>query len=445
MSNGRLGCTWCFRTLNPQDNEADLCLIVKCVECGQLYHAICWNHQQKCLQCGQSQCQQVQITPPAVMPVVTKTHAIPITPAATVVVRPQSRTHSKRIVWVAFIGIALVTALLVLRFGTTTIAPLADLPSMPDTGPDVAQTSAARSPDRPVTAFNATRSSNFAATPTAQQMHTYSGLRVVFSRGEVNCSDLVVLDAENGFETTLKSGGNSEEPSWSPDGRQIVASSSSCGNGNRSLFILSLEDQRTTSIVQGGNNIDPDWGGDDRIYFARGSKADNADLYSVKPNGTDLRLLGETGRQPTLSPDGHQVAFMRVNRGIWRIWVATLGTNGKLINSRQIAFPSVSDGVHARMPNWSADGSFIIFSMTDKNFKSLALGGVELSTGKRYAWSGASPNGSQFERPACGRGDLCVSAESEGGLWLLNQAGGNYSMARQITTNAKDWGADIYP
>ena len=247
-------------------------------------------------------------------------------------------------------------------------------------------------------------------------------------------------------ETTYRGNGNTLEPTWSPDGSQFVASSGQCVNAAQSLLVFTLATGRSTSIVQRDNNIDPDWGSDDRIYFVKGTTQVGGSIYSVRSDGSDERRTGIIGRQPVLSDDGRYLAYMRQVGNAWRISVATARGDGTFANSEQLPFPnSVAGGVHARMPHWLGDSHRVLFNVTDKNFDTIALDVFDLDTRHSTDWGGVSPNAQHFARPACGLNNWCVANEVNGGMWLLREDNGNFTVDRQLTTNVQDWGADLYP
>ncbi len=270
--------------------------------------------------------------------------------------------------------------------------------------------------------------------------------RIVFARGEVGCSFIVALDLDTRAETIYRGQDNTIEPTWSPDGSQFVASSGSCANGDQALFVFTLVNGRSVPIVQSGNMIDPDWGRDDRIYFVRGTTQTGGRIYSVRPDGSDERATGLSGRQPMLSADGRYLAYMRQAGSVWRVYVAAARGDGTFANPEQLSFPSsVAGSVHARMPHWLGDSNRVLFNVTDKNFNTIALDTVDLDTRHSTAWDGVSPNGQHFARPACGLNQWCVANEVNGGMWLLREDSGNFTVERQLTANIQDWGADIYP
>ncbi len=192
--------------------------------------------------------------------------------------------------------------------------------------------------------------------------------------------------------------------------------------------------------------IDPDWGDDDRIYFACGSRAGNGQLYSVNPNGTDLRDLGISARRPTLSPDGRYLAYMQQERDdVWRIWVAELNEAGVLVNPKQMPFPQVLGGVFARQPKWNSDGTRLYFNVTDQtSLQAMALASVELATGSTNLSFITPDTNTPFVRPVCGKNNVCVASGANGGLWLLEDVGGALIPKRQLTFG-EEYGADVFP
>jgi len=93
---------------------------------------------------------------------------------------------------------------------------------------------------------------------------------------------------------------NAGFPSFSPDGKKIVYRS--WGAENDGLRILNLEDNSVQILTTDYDNI-PFWSPDGRlISFTRKHEGNNFDIYTIKPDGTDLRQL-------TTSPANDAHAF----------------------------------------------------------------------------------------------------------------------------------------
>lgn len=277
-------------------------------------------------------------------------------------------------------------------------------------------------------------------------MELGAGVQIVFTRGTPGCSSLGLLNLDDGTLRTFNPAPNNEEPTWSPDGRLFVASTGDCQNTEYRLTMFDAETGETVPIeTECKLAIDPFWGDDDRIYFACGSRAANGELYSINPNGTDLRALGVSARRPTLSPDGKHLAYMRQEGDVWRIWVAELNEAGALVNPTQMPFPQVLGGVFARQPRWSSDGTRLYFNVTDQtSLQAMALASVELATGSTNVTFITPDTNTPFVRPVCGKNNVCVAGGAGGGLWLLEDVGGALVPKRQLTFG-EEYGADVFP
>jgi len=103
-----------------------------------------------------------------------------------------------------------------------------------------------------------------------------------------------------GFEALTDGSVHSGFPSYSADGKQIVYRV--WGENNVGLRILSLEDRSTHVLTAEYDNL-PSWSPDgSRILFTRRVDDVNFDIFTIKPDGSDLLRL-TTNR----STDGHAV------------------------------------------------------------------------------------------------------------------------------------------
>jgi Tol biopolymer transport system component len=100
-----------------------------------------------------------------------------------------------------------------------------------------------------------------------------------------------------------------ETPAWSPNGRWIVAS---CQLGYWKLVLLRPDGSREHRLLPGYPRTEgsPSWTPDGRILFSRGApRPAGRGIFSVRPGGTGLRRIRQTGGDPVASPDGRLIAF----------------------------------------------------------------------------------------------------------------------------------------
>jgi hypothetical protein len=273
-----------------------------------------------------------------------------------------------------------------------------------------------------------------------------TGVKIVYTSGVPGCSTIGLLDLDTKVARTFKPAPNNEEPSWSPDGTQFVASTGDCGNKEYRLTIFDAvtgESRRLDTNCD--KSIDPYWGKDNRIYFACGPRNDNGNLFSVNADGSDLRALGVSARRPTLSPNANLLAYMRQEDNVWRIWVAEIDDTGTVKNLKQLPFPQVLGGVYARQPRWNSDGTRLYFNITDQSsLQAIALASVELETSQTNVSFISADTNTPFVRPVCGKNNVCVAGGANGGLWLLQDEEGALIPQRQLTFG-EEYGADVYP
>ena len=121
------------------------------------------------------------------------------------------------------------------------------------------------------------------------------GQRIAFGYGgflqgrKTNGAKIMVVNRDgSGLAELTPDVPNAGFPSWSADGKEIVYRSFAMNA--RGLNILNLETHVTRSLTDGVDNL-PYWSPDGkRILFTR-SEGGNFDIYTVKPDGTDVRRL----------------------------------------------------------------------------------------------------------------------------------------------------------
>ena len=157
----------------------------------------------------------------------------------------------------------------------------------------------------------------------------------------------------------LTSLGENFHPSFSPDGRKIVFSSSRDG-GYGHLYVMNADGGNQRGLTNSNaSDYNPDWSPDGtRIVFVS-DESGSRDLWRVNPDGADrYPYAGFVDSQeafPRWSPDGKYVAFLsdKFTPGTYNVWVINT-TSGVYT---QITFP----GVQLQPLAWTPDSKQVAF------------------------------------------------------------------------------------
>ena len=261
-----------------------------------------------------------------------------------------------------------------------------------------------------------------------------------------------------------------DAPAWSPDGKTIAyyyngtikvyeSGTYTIDPNLRGVWFISPDGTNKGMFLWGGDL--PDWNPvEPKLVFIM-----NAQIYTIKLNGDSLiQLTFEgTNRFPDWSPDGEKIAYTRPEPGVgmwimdsdgenkrylgfmstpdWspdmrhfvykfenEIWIAD--TNGA--NAKQLSFL----GGDSRYPQWSSDGSKIVFSSQKMapgfhlpqiwviNSHGTNLRQLSTEGGISPAWS---PDGKKIVYV---RYNWTEYSSKQGQLWIMDADGSN---KRQLT------------
>jgi Tol biopolymer transport system component len=206
--------------------------------------------------------------------------------------------------------------------------------------------------------------------PVATAMGGGTG-QIVFASTRSGSSQLYLENADGTdlFQITNIEAGACQ-PSWSPDGRQLVFISPCGGRGEfyetiyneSSLYIINVDGSGLKQLTPApGSDFDPAWSPDGtRIAFT--SVRDGfRQVYSLDVKSLDVTLLTNTtdsieSSQPSWSPDGTKIAYMVKRVGTYQVWSMT--------DTGQEAVQLARSGqdLWDFLPVWSMDGKTIFFN-----------------------------------------------------------------------------------
>lgn len=182
------------------------------------------------------------------------------------------------------------------------------------------------------------------------------GKYVAFSRtlGKNDGPDVLIADARGRVIRNISRGYSAinTDPSWSPDGRQIAFVSGWHGSG---VVVIGRRGENRRVVANSGAFGaffgSPTWS-PDGTHLAYD---DGLNVYTIRVDGTDQRLVASYARDPAWSPEGGHIAFTRISVGPTLSDIVVANADGT--EPRSITSSPDQD----RDPAWSPAGNLIAF------------------------------------------------------------------------------------
>ena len=181
--------------------------------------------------------------------------------------------------------------------------------------------------------------------------------------------DIWLMDQDGGNQVNLtQNPGDDYDPAWSPDGEQIVFTTTRITGGPRQLFIMNADGSEPNFITRGyGIEFAPHWSPDGEwIAFTISINGAPPRLFLRTGEGIDPRpfdlseRLGQVN-DPAWSPDGLTIVYTCVEPGRNEICLVVVESKGSEIFEYTTTLGN-------KEPSWSPDGRWIVFTSTrDQN------------------------------------------------------------------------------
>lgn len=158
---------------------------------------------------------------------------------------------------------------------------------------------------------NVRRITNSAVVETAPELSP-DGRSITYARYNPNTERYqIIIAGRDGSDPGNIPGASGWDPTWSPDGRQILFASDS--KGPVQLYAVGLDGKNMRTVtslpaVRGRS----DWSADGNFIVTYSGPAWNREIYIMNADGTNVRQLTPSGgnsQGPSFSPDGKWVAF----------------------------------------------------------------------------------------------------------------------------------------
>jgi TolB protein len=196
--------------------------------------------------------------------------------------------------------------------------------------------------------------------------------RIAFVGGNIGPSggDIFTMNPDGSEVTQLTTfaanGGAACCGFWSPDGRQLVFAAQPAGAPTYQLWIMNADGSNQRQLLNDPDGYDqePSFSPDgSQIVFTRFNAVFQGAIYRIQGDGTGLTALADfspdgdiSDFDPVYSPDGQTIAFDSILRGGLIYAVFLMNPDGSHIRPVSPAW------LEGQMPDWSPDGEKMIFS-----------------------------------------------------------------------------------
>jgi serine/threonine protein kinase/Tol biopolymer transport system component len=321
----------------------------------------------------------------------------------------------------------------------TAVVPIIDVTSVPKSSPTVQSPTATPLVASPTSDITVTPTSTFIPTPIGAEK-----LQLSYASIKSDVAQIYVTDLLGNVKQVTNMQGGACQPSWSPDGKQMVFISP-CKlrmdtYPNSSLYVVNADgsDLQPLPVVPGGD-FEPAWSPTGTQIAFTSLRDGYMQIYLYDLQNGDVTRLVETGdrssaaRQAAWSPDGKRIVYSVKRVGeAYQIW--TMTDKGR----DQLQLLRSGDGLSDYLPTWSPDGKLILF--TQRSVKEFYPTNLMIFT-----------LGSSDQARRLNMGVLTIEDVkfSKNGFWLAFESGPNISSdiyymtatganLTQLTTNKKD-------
>jgi len=192
-----------------------------------------------------------------------------------------------------------------------------------------------------------------------------NGLYVLYTRGEATDTDrrLCAIDINGGHFQTITKGDEVDYGTFSPDGFRVAYTKSLVHYipFKYDIYVCNSDgtsERRITTFADfNGAVANLRWASDNKIYFEGTSDRDKTGVYSVNPDGSNLKYIMYDVDFLGVSPDAKHLLY-DLSDGLYTCDVD--GTNIKTIIKYDNSNPNYLIGA-----SWSADGDQIFLSNAD--------------------------------------------------------------------------------
>ena len=212
----------------------------------------------------------------------------------------------------------------------------------------------------------------------AQPTWSPDGEQIIFSSAKQSTTlglALWIMEADGSNQQILKDGNppvSGFKPDWSPDGTKIIFSLCTfCSFAtNTAVFVYDLGTEEITRLTgESYESGDPVWSPDgakiayasNKHYVDNDSLSNGHDLYIMNANGSDPQRITESGLVSRLAwkPDGNNIAYRKFQNtpGVYQTDIQT--------GEASLLIKDPTENIHFRPHAWSDDGNRLLVTSRD--------------------------------------------------------------------------------
>lgn len=204
------------------------------------------------------------------------------------------------------------------------------------------------------------------------------GTKIAYSRGVPGQRpNLAVANADGTGEMVVVSA-PAGSPTWSPDGTRIAYAGETLSTGTSEIYVVDAAGGAPAQLTFDSHSRDPSWSPDGtRIAFVRESRPPSGmgdfpqdDIWTMDPDGTDAvnhtNTDGIRDAEPDWSPDGSRIVYYRWDPNQLVLLDPDTGGESVLLDS------------YAVHPDWSPDGTRVLYLDIAGNLRSVNADGTNV-------------------------------------------------------------------
>lgn len=208
---------------------------------------------------------------------------------------------------------------------------------------------------------------------------------VLYSEYTASNLRLMATDLHGKKQVATSFDGLNMLPAFSQDGKEVIVCLSVEGSSQLYRYAYNKakkQPEYTRLTFNEGNNLSPAVLDDGSIVFCSDFETKRPHIYMMDKRGKNIKKISGDGScsSPSYSAAKNKIAYSELINGVSQIMLYDLDTE----LTKQVTY----DLAHKEEPSWSPCGNYLVFSVSDKNTKRLAV--ENLLTKKRVLITGSS-------------------------------------------------------